>query len=141
MISFVYFDVGGVVIDDFSGNNKWQELQQELGIDAHNAAAFKKVWAQYAPELCLARDVETLVPILKKELGLFLPDGYSLLDGFVSRFAANHQIWPVVEEVKHQTRVGLLTNMYPGMFAAITRKNILPPVQWDEVVDSSVELL
>jgi FMN phosphatase YigB (HAD superfamily) len=31
--------------------------------------------------------------------------------------------------------------MYPGMFAAIERRNILPQVEWDVIVDSSVELL
>jgi hypothetical protein len=29
-ISFIYFDVGGVLIQDFSGNNKWNELLSEL---------------------------------------------------------------------------------------------------------------
>jgi len=31
--------------------------------------------------------------------------------------------------------------MYPGMFAAIERRDILPKVEWDVIVDSSVELL
>lgn len=31
MIKFIYFDVGGVVIDDFSGNDSWRELKVELG--------------------------------------------------------------------------------------------------------------
>lgn len=141
MISFVYFDLGGVVIDDFSGNNKWRELQHELGISASNVEAFEKLWKQYAPELCIDRDVETLVPILAKELGLQLPKDYSLLNGFVKRFYANPEIWPVVERLKLKTRVGLLTNMYPRMFEAIERKHILPDVAWDIVIDSSLELL
>ena len=32
MISFVYFDVGGVVILDFSGTNKWEMVKKEWGI-------------------------------------------------------------------------------------------------------------
>ena len=31
-LSFIYFDVGGVVIQDFSGTNKWSQLKRELGI-------------------------------------------------------------------------------------------------------------
>ena len=141
MISFVYLDVGGVVIDDFSGNNKWQELQHELGIEASKAKDFKKLWKQYESELCIGRDVETLVPILAKELGLRLPKDYSLLTGLVSRFYANPGIWPIIERLKLQTPVGLLTNMYPRMFAAIEQAHILPDIQWDVVVDSSLERL
>lgn len=141
MISFIYFDVGGVTIDDFSGNNKWQLLKAEIGVNAHNEAAFRKVWDTYSPELNTWRDVETLRAIFEEELGIVLPKGYSLLDGFVRLFDANPRIWPIIEKVKQRMRVGLLTNMYPGMFAAIERRNILPKVEWDVVVDSSVELL
>lgn len=141
MISFVYFDVGGVIVDDFYGNNKWDGLKQELGINAINQAAFEKIWSRYALELCIDRDVETLLSILSKELGLHFPEGYSLLNGFVSRFYANTTIWPVIKDLKHRTKVGLLTNMYPGMFAAIERNGILPDIKWDVVIDSSIERL
>jgi FMN phosphatase YigB (HAD superfamily) len=141
MISFVYFDVGGVVVDDFSDNNKWQDLKQELGVNESNSAAFEALWKQYALELCIDRDVETLVPIFVKELGLKLPEGYSLLAGFVDRFYANPGIWPIIENLKSKAKVGLLTNMYPHMFAAIEKRHILPKIQWDQIVDSSLELL
>lgn len=111
MISFIYFDVGGVVIDDFSGNDKWQQLKDELGIAAKNDAAFEKLWDEYSQELNTTRDAEVLLAIFKKELGLQLPSNYSLLDGFVKRFAVNPFIWPIIESVKQRVRVGLLTNM------------------------------
>lgn len=140
MISFIYFDVGGVVIDDFSGNDKWQQLKAELGITAKNDAAFEQLWDEYSPELNTTRDVEVLLTIFKKELGLRLPPGYLLLDGFVKRFDANPLIWPIIKGAKQKIDVGLLTNMYPGMFAAIERRDIMPKVNWDAVVDSSIEL-
>ena len=34
-ISFVYFDVGGVVVKDFSDTNHWQNLKLYLGITAN----------------------------------------------------------------------------------------------------------
>jgi FMN phosphatase YigB (HAD superfamily) len=141
MISFIYFDVGGVVLDDFSDNDKWQQLKQELGISPTNDAAFTALWDQYAPELCTTRNVETLMPILRQQLGLQLPDNYSLLAGFVDRFTSNPSIWPIIEATKQKTRIGLLTNMYPGMFAAIKKRGILPDITWDVIMDSSVECL
>lgn len=139
-ISFVYFDVGGVVIDDFSGNNKRRELKAELGITAENDAAFEKLWSTYAPDLDSGqRDAEAVLTIIKKKFGLRLPDDYRLLDGFVNRFAANPEIWPIIEKVRKRAGIGLLTNMYPGMLEAIRHRNILPKVSWNAIVDSSVE--
>ncbi len=141
MISFVYFDLGGVVIDDFSGNAKWNELKRELGVTKETNAGFEDIWARYEAEICLDRDVQTLVPILTKELKVTLPIDYSLLRGFTNRFYANPFIWPVLKYVQKRSRLGLLTNMYPGMFTAIQKRKILPNVTWNVVIDSSIELL
>lgn len=141
MISFIYFDVGGVALRDFSGNANWQRLKKELGVTAANNAAFEQLWARYSPRLCLDRNVETLLPVLAKELSLTFPKDYSLLAGFVNRFEPNPIIWPVIKKVKQKIRVGLLTNMYPGMLAAINERDLLPDVAWDVVIDSSVEQL
>lgn len=59
--------------------------------------------------------------------------------GFVKRFESNPSIWPVTNEIKHRVPVGLLTNMYTDMFKAIQKRGILPRIQWDVVVDSSIE--
>lgn len=139
VISFVYLDVGGVANIDFSGNTKWDELRAELGITPENRAAFDRIWDEYFPKVCIDYEINDLVPILRRELGLSLPDGYSLLDGFLKRFEPNPSIWPVTEAMKRQVPVGLLTNMYIGMFDAILKTGMLPPVKWDVVIDSSIE--
>lgn len=69
MIKFIYFDVGGVVIRDFSGTNKWEELKTGMGIKPEQAEAFNEIFDKYEPEVCVGRDVETLVPMLKEKLG------------------------------------------------------------------------
>jgi len=141
MIKFVYFDVGGVVIDDFSGNNSWQELKTELGVEQEQEDAFDKAWSLLEQEVLVGRDVETLMPILIEKFKLNLPEGYSLLNGFVSRFKVNPPIWQIIQYVNENVGIGLLTNMYSGMFDAIRRRNLLPPVQWSVILDSSIEML
>ncbi len=49
MISFVYFDLGGVVIRDFSGTNKWEEVKQEWGLT-------DKYWDEFEPKLCAGQE-------------------------------------------------------------------------------------
>ena len=44
-------------------------------------------------------------------------------------------IW--LEKIKDKFQVGLLTNMYPGMFEAIQKRKIMPKIDWKVIVDSS----
>ena len=140
MVSFVYFDVGGVVILDFSGTDKWVQLKKELGISEDKDAEFESFWNKYEPKVNAGKDVETLLPLIKKKFGSELPGGYSLLmNGFVKRFAVNKSIWPVIEKIHKKCEIGLLTNMYPHMLEAIKNMKLLPKVKWDCIIDSSVE--
>ncbi len=56
----------------------------------------------------------------------------------ISRFVANPSIWPVVEKIRKSRRIGLLTNIYPGMLSEIKLAGLLPNVEWDVIVDSSI---
>lgn len=124
MISFVYFDLGGVVIRDFSKTNKWNEFKKEIGITAVIDAEFERLWNKFEIKVNTGLDVETLTPLLKQKFGIQIPKEYSvLINGFVDRFEVNKSIWPVIEEIQKHCRVGLLTNMYPGMFEAIKKRD------------------
>ncbi|HTK03819.1 MAG TPA: HAD-IA family hydrolase [Alphaproteobacteria bacterium] len=137
MINFVYFDVGGVVIKDFSGTNNWEELQKEIGIKPEDYQKFDDFWDKYPVDTTC--DVETLKPFIKEEFGVKFPENYSLLiDGFVNRFEVNKSIWSTIEQIKGQTKIGLLTNMYPNLFSEIEKRKIMPEVKWDVIIDSSV---
>lgn len=138
IIKFVYFDVGGVALLDFSKTNKWLELQREIGISDDKRERFMKFWKQYEPEVCIGRDLDTLMPLLKSEFGIVLPSQYSLLkNGFVDRFKYNQSIWPVVNLIKKKCKIGLLTNMYPHMLSMCKEKGLLSDTKWDVVVDST----
>lgn len=137
-IQFVYFDVGGVAIVDFSGNNKWEEMKRSFGVDEKNERDFDALWNKYEESLCIDRDVDSLIPEFKKIHGIRMSEDYSMLADFVDRFERNEFLWSVFENVKKQYRIGLLTNMYPRMLDAIMGKGLLPDRKWDVIVDSSV---
>lgn len=139
IIKFVYFDVGGVVIKDFSGTVKWKELKNDMGIRPDQEQGFDEIFDRYEPEVCVGRDVETLLPLLQVKLGLSFPKDYSFLADFVNRFEKNESIWPVIKKVKKKYKVGLLTNMYPNMLRQIYEANLMPDVKWDVIIDSSTE--
>jgi FMN phosphatase YigB (HAD superfamily) len=138
-ISFIYFDLGGVTADDFSGNNKWQELGDKMGLTDENREGFKEFWQQHESEFCTTDYMDSLQPALEQYLGIKLPNDFSLQQEIVDRFYRNEPIVPIIEDTKTKTRIGLLTNVSPGMLDMIIQKGILPDVQWNEIVDSSVE--
>ena len=40
MIRFIYFDVGGIVVKDFSGTNQYSEWKRSIGIEEAQDAEF-----------------------------------------------------------------------------------------------------
>jgi len=140
MISFVYFDLGGVLIRDFSGTNKWIDMRRRFGIPEAKDKEFTDLYKKYETEaLCLSRDVDTLIPIFAETFGIQFPKEYSWLTDFVSNFEKNPSIYPIIEKVEKTCRIGILTNMYVRMFDAIKDAELLPPFSWDVIVDSTVE--
>ena len=137
-IKFIYFDVGGVVIKDFSGTNKWEELQKGIGLEPSQFEEFINFFDKYEPQVCLGLDIETLVPKLKEKFNLNLPDSYSFLMDFVNKFERNDSIIKVLKKAKQKYRIGLLTNMYPNMLNEIIKNGLIPQTDWDIVIDSNV---
>src|SRR5688572_26494700 len=99
-ITFIYFDIGGVLIKDFSGNNKWNEMLHDLGVKEQDKERFSEMFTEFEKEVCVGRDVEAFIPIMKKQFGLDIPDNYSFLMDFVNRFEANPSLHSVLEELK-----------------------------------------
>ncbi len=138
MISFIYFDLGGVVLKDFSASNKWDLLRKDLGISDEDRDKFNNLWRNYEKEICTILPVYDMIPILEKEFHVTISRNHSILDNFVKYFEKNESIWPVIDEVKRYYRVGLLTSMYVGMLDEILKVDILPHVVWDRIIDSSI---
>lgn len=139
-IKFIYFDVGGVVIKDFSGTSKWEELKAELGIPQDKNQEFEDIYDLYQDEINTTREIDSLIPIYKEKFGITLPNNYYfLVDGFVKRFERNLDIWPVIELAERKYKIGLLTNMYPKMLNEIKKADLLPNIKFDQIIDSSIE--
>ncbi len=135
---FVYFDVGGVLLLDYSGTNKWVEMKRDLGVTEDLDEKFDQVWKRHRSRICIDCDVDNIVSDFEKEVGIVIPENYSMLADFVNRFEVNEGIWLVAQSVKEKYKTGLLTNQYPRMFNLVKEKKLIPDVDWDVVVDSSV---
>ncbi|MFC1622004.1 HAD family hydrolase [Patescibacteria group bacterium] len=137
-IEFIYFDVGGVVILDFSKTDKWERMLDELGVRKEDRDKLGQLFSIEESKFCLGdKETDSFISILKNTFKLKLPGDYSLLNDFVNRFEPNPSLGEIILELKRKYKVGLLTNMYPGMLGAIESKGLLPNIEWDVIVDSS----
>lgn len=138
--TFIYFDLGGVVLKDFTSSDKGLDMLTDLGVDPAKAPRFRELWNTHAePRVCLDYDADDFQPIIEQEFGVQLPQDYSLLQhGFVDRFESNPGIVPVLMQLNERVKTGLLTNMYPRMLKAIkSTQGLMPTVLWDVIIDSS----
>lgn len=140
MIKFVYFDIGGVLIKDFSDDtDKWESILKEIGVKRELYNQVSDLFCEYEKnELCTTRSVDSLIPIFSKKFDINFPKDFSFLEYNLDHFGRNPSIWPIVKKAKQNYNIGLLTNMYVKMLDGIKEKKLLPPVDWDVIIDSSV---
>lgn len=137
-VSFIYFDVGGVVIKDFSDSNKWAEMLTVMGITQGDIPEFDKLYNEFEVKVCLGQNhVDELMPIFRKKFNLKVGQNFSMFEYFLDHFEKNIELWPIVKMIAKKVKVGLLTDQYPGLLAEINKRGLLPPVTWDQVIDSS----
>ncbi len=137
MISFVYFDVGGVVIRDFSARDEWEKMRRDMEIQDTEAESFRNIFKKYADAIVTSTHVDTLIPEIEKSCHIKFPEGYSLLADFVDRFKKNPSIHPIIQEIAKICRVGFLTDQYVGMLDMILEKELIPAIHWNIIVDST----
>ena len=135
---FVYFDIGGVMLRDFTNTNKWAEMKKDLGVNKENEEIFDSIWQRHRSRICIDCDIDTIIPEFEKEAGIVFPKDYSMLEDFVDRFDPSPSIWLVIDKVKDNYKIGLLTNTYPLMLDMIRAKNKFPKYDWEVIVDSSL---
>lgn len=139
-ISFIYFDVGGVAIKDFSDTNKWDIMMDHaLGIPDTLRISFDKYYDQFEDDICLGKiAVDDLKSYIKTNLNPSLNMSFSMLDYFLDHFEKNTELWPIVNVIHKTCRIGLLTDQYLGMLTGIMERGLIPVDIWDAIIDSSV---
>jgi HAD superfamily hydrolase (TIGR01509 family) len=136
-VSFIYFDLGGVLLIDFSGNDGWESLASDLGLNKDQANKLDKIWDNWDEDLCAGRmDLKELVEKFRKLVDI--PVGYDLYKEIITRFDPNQFIKPLIDETLRQKRIGILSNAYPNMIKGVMDKKLIPLVDYSVIVDSSV---
>lgn len=138
-LQFIYFDVGGVAILDFSKTNKWDEMLNDLRVPKDKRSQFDALFNSHENKICLGEDISIFIQKAKEELNIEFPKNYDMTADMVSRFEKNLPILDLFKNIKDKFRLGLLTAQYPNMLNMIFRRGLLPSDIWDFIIDSSVE--
>lgn len=138
-MKFIYFDVGGVLIEDFSGTDGWNLLTKEWGILKEQKNELDKMFYEFGKEADLGRNPDDFLDIVTEKFGIKFPKNYSINNNFVAKFRKNEGIEKILKKINGRYRLGLLTNMYRGMLELIKEKELIPNIDWKVIIDSSLE--
>ncbi len=137
-VSFIYFDLGGVLFFDIMDQQRWENFASQIGIPQDKESDVDQIFLKYQDVLNRGKmSAETLRKIIEKEIGIKLKIKHSFQEAIISEFRPNPYISELINKLQPKYRLGLLTNMYPGMFEEITRRDLIPNYEWEVVVDSS----
>lgn len=130
-IDFVYFDVGGVLLN-FRG--ALHTLAADTGIPH---AELEQLLVKYDDDLCLNKiTVSDMWKKYVEELKAKEPDGFDYLEYLTSHYLKVEAMHGVVYEAVNYYRIGLLTNTYDGMLERAIRKGYVPDVPYEIMVES-----
>jgi putative hydrolase of the HAD superfamily len=134
-ISFIYFDVGGVLVHDLSG----RKIIKDLGLNFLQAIQIDRLYDHYEPAFCRGEYTDQQIKeLIEEKLKIRLDPKLSVVELLVSYFEANRTLYPLLESLQGNYQVGLLTNMNIGMLDIIRKRGLLPTTSWDIIIDSSI---
>ncbi len=109
-----------------------------MGIVKAEVEEFDNIFDKYEIEVCRGqKHVDELVPILKKKFNLSIPDDFSIQKYLIDHFEPNPSINPVLD-LTQDTRRGLLTDQYTGMFDQVVERGLVNKEDWEVIIDSSI---
>src|SRR5258706_2118095 len=138
-IQFIYFDVGGVALLDFSKTNKWNEMMNDLGVTEDIRPKFDELFDAHEKKICVGEDINIFINEARSTLGINFPQSYDMTADFVNRFEKNTTILSLLDKLKNDFKLGLLTGQYPNMLNKIFEKGLLTKNIWNVIIDSSIE--
>lgn len=136
-ISFVYFDVGGVVIKDFSDSGHWSNMKRMLNLHPSQDEAFETLYKVCEEKMCMGENDVQYLPLFTKQFGITFPPGFTFTKYIVDHFDINPGIYPSIKYTKSKYHIGLLTDMYLGMRSYMQNRGLFPAIEWDTILDSS----
>jgi FMN phosphatase YigB (HAD superfamily)/DNA-binding Xre family transcriptional regulator len=129
-VEFVYFDVNGCLVYFY------QRAFDKLAlISGAHIESVESVFWHYNDQVCRG---EISLEDFNKQLNLRLgTNNLKWQDFYLENIEPIRVMQELLKWTAEHYRIGLLTNIMPGLISSMIRNNILPNINYDAIVDSS----
>jgi putative hydrolase of the HAD superfamily len=131
-IKFVYFDIGGVLLD---WRDYFKSAAKEFGIKVGDIIA---LWDEIDDDLTRGKiGAEDYWKKIVDRYQLKNDEGYDLLTSWVGDYKPRREVHELVEELAKKYNLGIISNIYNGMFPKLLSMGKIPDIKWNSVILSN----
>lgn len=131
-IRFVYFDINGCLVHFF--HSAFTELSKKTGVPLHKVeAAF---W-RFNDAIC--RGEITFNEFNKKFAKQMEVEALDWAPYYLAAVEPIQEMHELIAWASEHYKIGLMSNIMPGMIEAMISQGIIPDAKYDSIIDSSVE--
>lgn len=128
--SFIYFDVNGCLIHFYQRAFGRLAAEHSASLDA-----VESVYWHYNEDVC--RGIMSLSDFNQKLAERMGVENVDWAQFYLEAVEPIQQMQEIIKWASQHYKIGLLTNIMPGLLGSLKRKGIIPDLAYDAIVDSS----
>ncbi len=130
-IQFIYFDIGGVLVDYAkafaTAASKFNLEIEDIG------KVFDENVERYTKGYLSAQDLwDTCI----QKYNLKNVQSFDFLDSWVSDYQPIQVMHDLIQKLQFKFKIGLLSNIYKGMLPLLLEKNLIPNIHYEQIIFS-----
>jgi len=130
-IRFIYFDVGGVLVD-------WVKCFETAASKFHlKVGDISEVFDENIEQITKGFfSPQQLWKKCTQKYSVKNADDYDFLDSWVSDYRPIQEVHELIYKIKSRYSIGLLSNIYEGMLPLLLKKELIPNIHYEHIVFS-----
>ena len=131
MIKFIYFDVGGVLLD---WSKVFEGAAKKFSVDPEDIGeVFDENHDDITKGIMSAKDLWNKCI---QKYGLKNASNFDFLDSWVSDYQPIKEIHKLIKKIAPKYKIGLLSNIYKGMLPLLLEKGVIPNIHYEQIIFS-----
>lgn len=131
-LKFIYFDVGGVLID---WKNAFKTVTDKFQIPFNK---FIIEWNIYDDRITRGLITpQEFWNLVRKDLNITEGNDFNFLENWIADYKSVRETNDLIINLKKNFKVGILSNIYKGMLNQLIKKKYVPDILYDAIIDSS----
>lgn len=130
-IKFIYFDVGGVLID---WRNAFKTVNTKFKIPFDK---FIDEWDIYDDQVTLGKlSPQEFWNKVREDLNIKKGNDFDFLDSWTGDYKSIKETFDFILNNDKNYKIGILSNIYKGMIPQLKNKNLIPNINYSLIVES-----